>query len=88
MFRSIFRVVVVAVVVLSFTLSIAPVAQAGPLSFRAPAFASAGGGWLEAAVAWLSRLTDGERQKPAPVLVKKATGSCIDPMGQPMPCPR
>jgi hypothetical protein len=88
MFRSFFRVAVVAVVVLSFILSIAPVAQAGPLSFRAPTLANAGGGWLEVAVAWLSRLTAGERQKPAPVLVKRATGSCIDPMGLPMPCPR
>ena len=88
MFRSIFRVVVVAAVVLSFTLSIAPVAQAGPLSSRALVFVHADGGWFGAAVAWLSRLTAGETQKPAPVLVKSATGSCIDPMGQPMPCPR
>jgi hypothetical protein len=86
MFRSIFRVVVVAALVLSFTLSIAPVVQAAPASFRAPAVAHADGGWLAAAAAWLSRLTSGE--KPAPVLVKRATGSCIDPMGQPMPCPR
>ena len=87
MFRSFFRVVVAAVIVLSVTLSVVPVAQAGPSSSRTPALAHADGGWLEAAVAWLSRLT-GERQKPAPVLMKRATGSCIDPMGQPMPCPR
>lgn len=85
MFRSFFRVVVVAVVVLGFTLSIAPVAQAGPLSSHISVFAHNDGGWLEAAVGWLARLT---APKPAPVLVKRATGSCIDPMGQPMPCPR
>jgi hypothetical protein len=85
MFRSIFRVVVVAAVVLSFTLSIVPAAQAG--SFHAPTLTSSGG-WLGAAIAWLSRLTAGEGSKPAPVLMKRATGSCIDPMGLPVPCPR
>lgn len=88
MFRSFFRVVVVAVVVLGFVLSIAPAAQAAPAGSRTPALAKFDGGWLQAAVAWLSRLTSGETSKPAPVLMKKATGSCIDPMGQPMPCPR
>jgi hypothetical protein len=88
MFRSLFRVVVVAAVVLSFTLSLAPAAQAGSSSFHAPTLANADGGWFAAAVAWLGRLTAGEWTKPAPVLVKRATGSCIDPMGQPMPCPR
>jgi hypothetical protein len=84
MFRSIFRVVVVAAVVLSFTLSMVPAAQAG--SFHTPTLTNTGG-WLGAAIAWLSRLS-GEATKPAPVQVKRATGSCIDPMGQPMPCPR
>jgi hypothetical protein len=86
MFRSIFRVVVVAVVVLSFILSVAPVAQAGPSSSRVPALAKSDAGWLEAAAAWLSRLAGGD--KPAPAQMKGATGSCIDPMGLPMPCPR
>jgi len=82
MFRSFLRVVVVAVVVLSFTLAIAPVAQAGPLSSHSPALAESDGGWLEAAVAWLIRLTGGE--KPTPTLISGATGSCIDPMGVPL----
>lgn len=88
MFRSIFRVVVVAAVVLGFLLSVSPVAQASPSASRIPALAKADGGWLAAAVAWMSRLSAGESPKPAPVLVKKATGSCIDPLGNPMPCPR
>jgi hypothetical protein len=73
MFRSFFRVVVVAVVVLSFTLSLAPVAQAKPLDSRRPAVQNAAhGGWFGAALQWLL----GGRMHPI-----QPTGSCIDPLG-------
>lgn len=88
MFRSFLRIVVVAVIVLSVMLSIAPAAQAGSSRLHAPALTSGSGGWLDAAAAWISRLVSGEAPKPAPTVVKARTGSCIDPMGLPTPCPR
>jgi hypothetical protein len=82
MFRSFFRVVVVAVVVLSFTLSLAQAGQTGSQSTRQPVAQTVmSGGWLGAAVQWLTGLVAG---KPAtnsgrhPVHRK---GSCIDPWG-------
>jgi hypothetical protein len=84
MFRSFFRVAVVAVVALSLTLSLAPVAQAQPQETK-PAVVAAGGGWFEAAKTWLSRLVAAEKQpKPGTVKAADATpnyGSCIDPWG-------
>jgi hypothetical protein len=87
MFRSLFRVVVVAVVVLSFTLCLAPVAQAKPQDSRQPAVqVAAQGGWFGAALQWLTRLVAAD--KPAAISGKKhpmhpiqPTGSCIDPWG-------
>lgn len=76
MFRSLFRVVVVAVVVLSFTLSLAPVAQAKPLGSRQPAVqVAAPGGWFGAALQWL---LGGKKHPMHPI---QPTGSCIDPWG-------
>jgi len=81
MFRSFFRVVVVVVVVLSFTLSLAQAGQTGPQSSHQPVVQTVmSGGWLGAAVQWLTGLfgkpaTHGGRH---PV---HTTGSCIDPLG-------
>jgi len=84
MFRSLFRVVVVAVVALSLTLSLAPVAQARPHDSAGSAAAAAPhNGWLESVLAWLSRLATGD--KPAPTGTStdanRPSGSCIDPLG-------
>jgi hypothetical protein len=86
MFRSFFRVVVVAVVVLGLTLSFAPVAQAGTQSTRTPALAKADAGWCAAALAWVARVVSGAKPSPSPMTADSATGSCIDPWGIPR-CP-
>lgn len=86
MFRSFFRVVVVAVVVLGLTLSLAPVAQAGQRGSRTPAVVRNDGGWFEAALAWLTRLVTGEKQGLTATTANSSLGSCIDPMGG--NCPR
>lgn len=87
MFRSMFRVVVVAVVVLSLTVVLVPTAQAGPRDAGGPA-AKAASGWVQTALAWLTRLVT--QQEPrlnrltAASNRKPTNGSCIDPMG--LPC--
>jgi hypothetical protein len=86
MFRSFFRVVVVAVVMLSFTLSLAQAGQVGAKDARNPVVQVVSGGWVGAVVQWLTELV---ASKPAtghtrPVHRK---GSCIDPWGRDMPCP-
>jgi hypothetical protein len=84
MFRSFFRVVVVAVVVLGLTLSLAPVAQAGQRGDRTPAVVKNDGGWFEAALAWITRLVTGEKQVITAEANMAPLGSCIDPWGR---CP-
>jgi len=84
MFRSLFRVVVVAVIALSLTLSLATAAQARPRDPAGPAAAAASHvGWLESVLAWLTRLTTGAN--PVPIGTASGTngpmGSCIDPWG-------
>ena len=86
MFRSLFRVVVVAVVLSSFTLSLAQAGQVGAQDARYSAVQVVSGGWFGAVVHWLTELV---ASKPAtghtrPVHRK---GSCIDPLGRDMPCP-
>jgi hypothetical protein len=88
MFRSFFRVVVVAVVVLSFTLSLAQAGQAKPQDLRRPAVeaaASGGGGWFGAALNWVARLIAGDKAMttgaPAGHTLLPNYGSCIDPWG-------
>ena len=90
MFRSLFRVVVVAVVVFSFTLSLAQAGQAKPQDASRPSVqAVVGSGWLGAAVRWLTGLITAS--KPAhrsPGGFKTPTyGSCIDPWGHEAICP-
>jgi len=84
MFRSFFRVVVVAVVLSSFTLSLAQAGQAKPQDIHRPAVQSVvGGGWLGAAVRWLTGLiTAGKVPPNGPGGYKSPqNGSCIDPLG-------
>jgi hypothetical protein len=91
MFRSLFRVVVVAVVVLSFTLSLAQAGQAKPQDLRRPAVEAAHGGWLGVALRWITGLVTAS--KPAPAgghgwnRLLPSYGSCIDPWGGSGPCP-
>ncbi len=84
MFRSLFRVVVVAVVLSSFTLSLAQAGQAKPQDIRHSAVQSVVvGGWLEAAVRWLTGLITVSHPAYVPPGGYKtpAYGSCIDPLG-------
>lgn len=85
MFLSLSRVAGVAVLSLSLTLSLAPVAHARPQSTRATVV-KAESSWLEGAAAWLAKWVTGE--KPGMAIVNGATGSCIDPLGNPIPCPK
>ena len=90
MFRSFFRVVVVVVVMLSFTLSLAQAGQAKPQDVRRPAVqAVVGSGWLGAAVRWLTGLITASQPAHVPPGGYKTPtyGSCIDPWGRDMPCP-
>jgi len=85
MFRSPFRVVVVAVIALSLTLSLATAAQARPRDPAGPAAAAASHvGWLESVLAWVARLVGAE---PLPTAKgdNRPFGSCIDPMGNGCP---
>lgn len=84
MFRSLFRVVVVAVVVLSFTLSLAQAGQAKSQDVRRPSVqAVAGSGWLGAAVRWLTGLITVSQPVHVPPSGYETPdyGSCIDPWG-------
>lgn len=94
MFRFLSRVVVVSVVALSLNFSIVPDAQARPQeSGRAvPATLS----WMEEAMSWVSRIL-GRELKSSLQSVKRVmandggagstSGPCIDPHGNPRPCP-
>jgi len=85
MFRSFFRVVVVVVVVLSFTLSLAQAGQTGPQSSRQPVVQTVmGGGLLGAAVQWLTGLVFGKPTTHGGRHPVHTTGSCIDPWGTPL----
>lgn len=91
MLRLMFRVVVVASVVLSLTVFTVPSAQAGPSKAKVSA-AKAEPGVLQAALVWLGNLVNGPKPKPTPKGPKSITakrslnGPCIDPLGRPKPC--
>lgn len=86
MLRSMSRVVVVAVVVLSLTVVLVPTVQAGPRDAGGPAV-KATSGWIQTALAWLTRLVTGQEPRLSSLTAaanrKPTNGSCIDPMGQP-----
>ena len=90
MFRSLFRVVVVAVVVVGLTLSLAQVAQARPQDSRQQAVGvAAEGGWFEVAVKWIGRLVGDDKPVPGggqSIDPPTRYGSCIDPLGIERPC--
>lgn len=83
MCRSMSRVVVVAIVVLSFVLSTVP-------AFAAPqgggkASVNLESGWLQSAIAWASEVIFGQSVKAGTSSKKKEVtswnGSCVDPFG-------
>jgi hypothetical protein len=92
MFRTVSRVLVVSVLALSLAVFFAPVAQARPHDAGVPA-AAAQRSLIEEAISWLSSLWSQENQhatksQTSNVLVYTTNGgSCIDPWGNPRPCP-
>ena len=92
MLRLMFRVVVVASVVLSLTVFTVPSAQAAPSKAKASAV-KADPGVMQAVLAWLSNLAGGPKPKPAPKGPRSTaaaertptTGPCIDPWGTKCP---
>jgi hypothetical protein len=91
MLRSMFRVVVVASVILSLTVFTVPSAQAGPSKATASAV-QADQGVMQTVLNWLSNLVGVPKPKPAPKGPKLTTargttnGPCIDPLGRERPC--
>jgi hypothetical protein len=78
-------------------LTVVPLASARPL--ESPIVHEAGGGWLGTALQWVEDLVNPRSSKPAgphrpgqaaPRQDAKVSlgGSCIDPQGRPVPCPR
>ena len=89
MLRSMFRVVVVASVVLSLTVFAVPSVQAGPSKAKATVV-KADPSLLQAVVGWFNSLVSGQKPKPkGPKSITAAAkptpynGPCIDPMGCP-----
>ena len=87
MFRSLSRVVVVAIVVFAFAAASLP-AYAAPFG-EGKAAARAESGWFEAAVVWVSQVIFGDQPEersstPALPEVVLLNGSCVDPFGR---CP-
>lgn len=91
------RIAVAVVTVVAITLlSMAPAAQALPLRSK-PSISESGGSWLDMAMAWLGNLLPGQGDRtssaektllPLDGRVIAYTGSCIDPNGNRVPCPR
>ena len=87
---------VIAQVAILF-LSLSPAVEARSLRSK-PAVSESGGSWLDAAMVWLGSLltgregTTGSAEKTLLPLdgggVIAYTGSCIDPDGNRVPCPR
>ena len=82
MFRSMSRVVVVAIVVFAFAVASLP-AYAAPFG-EGKAAAKAESGWFQSAVAWLSRLITGRQPsiKVTATHLRPMTGPCVDPLGR------
>jgi hypothetical protein len=87
MFRLLSRVVVVSVFSLSLNFAVVPAAQARIQTAKA-AVSSTDNRCVEQAMEWLNRILGKEKAQKGPK--KKATangGGCIDPLGNPKPCP-
>jgi hypothetical protein len=94
MFR-VSRVRLVLVLVALIVLSVVP--MAGARAVNSPSVHPADSGWIGAAVRWVEDLAGLNRpvhhgRSGAPTVVNtkmddSVTGTCIDPMGRPRPCP-
>lgn len=87
MFRFFSRVVVVSVVALSLNIVVVPAAQARIQVDRKTVSAS-DGSCVDQAMEWLNQILG--KKKSRKDSKKKATangGGCIDPLGNPRPCP-
>jgi hypothetical protein len=85
MFRSMSRVVVVAIVISAFAVASIP-AYAAPHGERKAAV-KAESGWFESAVAWLSQAIFGDQLESMTTssstrVIYPDNGSCIDPFGR------
>lgn len=88
MLHSISRVVVVSVVALSLNFAVAPAVHAKPHESAATTAKGANRTWMEEAVKLVNQLLG--KGYTVPQGLKKKTGNggpCIDPMGNPKPCP-
>lgn len=88
MFHFISRVVVVSVFALSLNFAMVPAAEARIQVDRKAAVSNTDGSCIEQAMGWLDRILGKEKAQKNPM--KKATangGGCIDPLGNPRPCP-
>jgi len=88
MFRSISRVVVVSVFALSLNFALVPATQARIQVDKKAAVSNTDGSCIEQAMGWLDRILGKDKAQKSPK--KKATangGGCIDPLGNPRPCP-
>lgn len=82
----------------SVILVVPAIVDAGPLSSPRPTLEAPESRWFESALEWMSRIFVGEAGSPTRRSVKPvgdgssynraigSTGSCIDPMGNPVPC--
>ena len=89
---SISRVVVVSVFALSLNIATVPAAQAKPFE-SGKVSSGMSKGWVDAALDWLNEFLgqpkDGSKDKtqgPKKVIAADG-GQCIDPWGNPKPCP-
>ena len=88
MLHSISRVVVVSVVALSLNIAVAPAVHAKPHESATTMAKGASRAWMEEAMNLVNRLLG--KDNTTPQGLKKKTGNsgpCIDPMGNPKPCP-
>lgn len=93
---SIGRVVVVSVFALSLNIAVVPAAQAKPHESGRATSSTSTRGWMDHAMEWMNMLL-GKQVKSTTQSAKKAVsfdggastngGPCIDPMGNPRPCP-
>lgn len=93
MFRFFSRVVVVSVFALSMNIAMVPAAQAR-MQVGKKVVSNRDNGCVEQAMEWLNRILGKQRSQKD---LKKATandggasangGGCIDPLGNPRPCP-
>ena len=88
MLHSISRVVVVSVVALSLNIAMVPAVHAKPHESATSMAKGASGIWMEEAMNLVNRLLGKDNTTPQGLKKKTAnSGPCIDPMGNPKPCP-